>query len=110
MKTPKTNLSLSSKCLGCAFWEPNNPGRYRHLDDVEGECHRYPPQIDSVYAGANAITGREGAESDAACWQFPITWSTRWCGEFKKLEGPDQSERTDWLIETLGAYLPEAKK
>jgi hypothetical protein len=46
-------------CENCAFWAP------RHLDEAEGQCHRYPPASD-------ARTGHE----------WPTTASADWCGEF----------------------------
>lgn len=77
------------RCDNCWYWRVHyeyRPGsecaQAVHADDHSGTCHRYPPQIDSVYAGRMWKQGGEGAESLSIAWLHPVTKGDNWCGDF----------------------------
>jgi hypothetical protein len=53
---------MSETCASCKFW--------RHLEDDEGTCLRYPPQ----HVGGPGVSANE--------WLYPETYAIAWCGEW----------------------------
>jgi hypothetical protein len=91
-KTVKITLKQPvMRCDGCVYWQLKYEYRYPdgylrefcHKDDFLGCCRRYPPQLDTVYAGKMEKEKGEGCEALVTCWQQPITNAASWCGEFK---------------------------
>ncbi len=85
------------RCDNCKFWELTHEFRkgekwrdINHPDDYIGLCHRYPPQIDSVYAGKCEDATDEGAETLDTCWRQPLTTGHEWCGEFIEAKKQDK--------------------
>ena len=79
------------RCDKCIFWDltyeftiDSSKSKRNHVDDYEGVCRRYPPQLDSVYAGKLEDEGNGGCESCTTAWYQPLTSASTWCGEFKE--------------------------
>ncbi len=78
------------RCDNCIHWhklhefrDPESEScKLEHIDDYSGQCKRYPPQLDSVFAREWCDEHGEGAESSWNCWQQPITTGQDCCGEF----------------------------
>lgn len=70
------------RCDECQFWkvQSNSNG---HVDDIVGKCHRFPPQLDPIYAGKREDEGGCGCEALVGCWYQPLSTGEDWCGEFK---------------------------
>ncbi len=84
-------MSKDMRCDSCIYWslmhefrKPDGPRRdYEHPDDYKGKCHRFPPQLDTVYAGKREDEIGEGCESLTSAWYQPLTTGSDWCGEHK---------------------------
>lgn len=75
------------RCDQCKFWDSSMFGSDTepwHEDDRRGKCRRFPPQIDSVYAGKREDEDGEGSEALLGAWQFPLTAGGDWCGEYEE--------------------------
>lgn len=78
------------RCDTCRLWRIQyeyspDDGDLRdstHPDDYIGRCHRYPPQLDTVYAGKLQEKYDVGCEAAVTTWYQPLTSAASWCGEF----------------------------
>ena len=68
------------RCDSCKYWELRDR-EINHPNDKVGKCRRYPPQLDTIYAGKCEDEGSGGCEAIEACWYQPLTIGSDWCGE-----------------------------
>lgn len=66
----ETNANVP-RCHNCKFWQGN-----RNDQNVQGECHRWPPQV----AGLVPQQTIQGTRP-AALTTFPTAHAMQWCGE-----------------------------
>ena len=85
------DMKKITRCDKCKFWAitheytgkcKENDLSQTNKDEYTGVCHRYPPILDSVFAGKLEDSGEGGAEAEVNCWQQPLTEGVNWCGEF----------------------------
>lgn len=79
-----------SRCEQCRYWRvlDSIDKAKLHRDDVIGRCHRYPPQLDAVWAGANEEQHGIGCEAAVHAWYQPLTYAASWCGEYRAIGAP----------------------
>lgn len=75
-------------CDHCRFWE-----QQPQIHDEEGQCHRYPPQLnphavaaameDDDMAKMGEFAAHESASQQITCWVLPLMSHDDWCGEFR---------------------------
>jgi len=80
---------MREQCENCKYWKVFFPAGTKGAleypegeNENEGECKRYPPQLD---LSEQNYSGDEITEtiSDWRYWSFPVTMGKDWCGEFK---------------------------
>ena len=82
-----SNELITDRCDGCRFWRRDEYATHSsHLDDVEGECRRFPPTL----CDATVVESMEDMEEKATdavrhdwVWLHPVTIGSEWCGEHK---------------------------
>lgn len=90
---------MKRRCDLCEFWEKNDSqGEGIHVDDMQGECRRFPPALNMPFIdkaskedhAEHQTWEHESQEtfrliSLSHAWCFPVTDGSSWCGEFQQL-------------------------
>lgn len=83
---------MKPRCDRCEFWTRRGMESTRdvgvHRDDLEGSCHRYPPQLDvsdlEAFKELAEDSGNVTTYTDYRMWNYPVTCGFDWCGEFRR--------------------------
>ena len=106
-KKKKNNKKKCPKfCCNCEHWEI----MYKEKEWEEkgelacGSCHRYPPNIPSVFIGNVKVSNLYGSEyairdvlqfedpiKGGMCVGYPVTFAFDYCDEFSKIKKPRYS-------------------
>ena len=90
----------TNTCRQCRFWLKHKYQDSNSHDDEQGECHAYPPVLNSplLVLQSREITEKKerrdeyehpvsDAElqeaTEAYCWSFPTVRNDAWCGQWK---------------------------
>jgi hypothetical protein len=72
------------RCDECKFWELTIETPYPEHDILDGECHRFPPQLNSIGVQESRARGNvDPAEWSTEVWRLPLVNAENWCGEFQ---------------------------
>lgn len=82
---------MTEHCQTCRFWKPMDEateeakacaqrGEPVDLEDMPGQCRRFPPVLDPTW-DSERVDG--GPESFSNWWVHPVTTGEIWCGEYR---------------------------